>query len=162
MVQMLRVIAWSIIISFGILVLILNGFMFAGFQHYRAVSGSMSPTIKTSSMILVRAPSEEIHVGDVIIFNAADKELPVMHRVVEIQEDETGMRHLITKGDANDSVDSWDTTSDNVLGKVVLVISEVGYPLHFLFGTWTAKAIVSGILLSTLLILLWKREKKKE
>ena len=159
---MLRVIAWSAVISFGILVLILNGLMFAGFQHYKAVSGSMSPAIKTSSMILVRAPGEEIRVGDVIIFDAADEELPIMHRVVEIQEDETGTRRLITKGDANDSVDSWDTTSDNVLGKVVLVILGVGYPLHFLFGTWAVKAMVSGIILSMLLILLWKREKKEE
>ena len=63
-------------------------------------TGSMSPTIPTGSLALVREiPASEIQVGDVVTVDRAG-ELPVTHRVTSVSgAGET--RELTMRGDAN-------------------------------------------------------------
>ncbi|MBF4570148.1 signal peptidase I [Plantibacter sp. VKM Ac-2880] len=72
-------------------------------------TGSMSPTIPTGSLALVREiPASEIRVGDVVTVDRPGQ-LPVTHRVTSVTDGGTGApgtQHLITmQGDANLSED---------------------------------------------------------
>ena len=81
-------------------------------------TGSMSPTITSGSIALVREiPATEIKVGDVVTVDRSP-ELPVTHRVVEIVAREGDAVTFRMKGDANDTADPVDYTKTTV--RVVL------------------------------------------
>lgn len=68
-------------------------------------TGSMSPTIPTGSVAVVKQISaDEIEIGDVITVDRPG-ELPVTHRVVEIYPQGGGEALVQMKGDANPDVD---------------------------------------------------------
>jgi signal peptidase len=70
------------------------------------VSGSMEPAISTGDLLVdVRVPVSQLRVGDVVSARPDAGDLPVSHRIVEIQQDgDTAFLRL--KGDANASVDA--------------------------------------------------------
>ncbi len=69
-------------------------------------TGSMSPTIPTGSVAVVKEISaDEIRVGDVITVDREEGQLPVTHRVVEVFPQTPGEALVQMKGDANPNVD---------------------------------------------------------
>ena len=77
-------------------------------------TGSMSPTIPTGSLAIVRqVPASEVHVGDVTTVDR-DGELPVTHRVIAVEPADGGRYSLRLKGDANDSEDPAPYVVDHV------------------------------------------------
>ncbi|WP_375545811.1 signal peptidase I, partial [Dietzia cinnamea] len=69
-------------------------------------TGSMSPTIPTGSVAVVKQISaNEIEIGDVVTVDRGEGQLPVTHRVVEIYPQAPGEALLQMKGDANPDVD---------------------------------------------------------
>ena len=79
-------------------------------------SGSMWPLLHEGDMVFIKGgmQKEDVKVGDVIIWRAADNELGfVIHRVVEIRENE-----FVTKGDANFTEDP-PVTYDRIIGRAV-------------------------------------------
>lgn len=91
-------------------------------------SGSMKPAVKLGSIVVVK-PSKEYQKGDIISFtDPNDPKYSVTHRIFEIKEERTA---FITKGDANDAPDAKEVVKDNVLGKVILTIPFLGYPVAF-------------------------------
>lgn len=70
-------------------------------------TGSMSPTIPTGSLAVVRQiPASDIRVGDVTTVSRGEDQLPVTHRVVSTTPVGNGVYSIEMKGDANDSPDS--------------------------------------------------------
>ena len=68
-------------------------------------TGSMSPTIPTGSVAVVKEVSaDEIEIGDVLTVDR-EGQLPVTHRVVEIYPQGPGEALIRMKGDANPDVD---------------------------------------------------------
>lgn len=68
-------------------------------------TGSMSPTIPTGSVAVVKEISaEQIEIGDVVTVDRPG-ELPVTHRVVELYPQGGGEALIRMKGDANPDVD---------------------------------------------------------
>ena len=97
-----------------------------GNQLMVVLSGSMSPTFNTGSVVAVKPVRfENIKKGDIITFKDVDGRT-VTHRVLEKQIDK-----LITKGDANDAQDSSSVSSDRVVGKVNISVPYVGYFVEF-------------------------------
>lgn len=91
------------------------------------LSGSMSPTFDTGSIVAVKPVTfEEIKQGDIITFKDVD-ERTVTHRVLEINNGE-----LVTKGDANDGKDSTPVSKDRVVGKVQYWVPLIGYLVEFI------------------------------
>ena len=93
-----------------------------GYSSFRVLSGSMEPTIRTDSMILVKtvAPSQ-IHEGDIISFYSSDPALAGAvntHRVLSIERD-SGVYIFTTKGDANIIPDEYPTSGNDVIGVVI-------------------------------------------
>lgn len=69
-------------------------------------TGSMSPTIPTGSVAVVKEISaDEIRVGDVITVDREEGQLPVTHRVVDVHPQSPGEALVQMKGDANPNVD---------------------------------------------------------
>lgn len=68
-----------------------------GYQFYKVMSGSMSPTLKIGSVIISKKPenASSLKVGDIITFKQDGT--VVTHRIIEIVK-ENGIRYR-TKGD---------------------------------------------------------------
>lgn len=94
-----------------------------GIKPFVVLSGSMEEAILTGSVIYVNTniKAEDIKVGDVIAFNAGEKQ--VTHRVISINSDNT----FTTKGDANKFADINPVRFSNYMGKTVYSIPFLGY-----------------------------------
>lgn len=97
---------------------------------YTIVSGSMEPTIKVYDVVIdmiVENP-EDIKVGDVITFistSSISEGLLVTHRVQDIKI-VNGKYEFVTKGDFNGAADSDTAKFDNLVGKVIFRIPQLG------------------------------------
>lgn len=93
-----------------------------GYSLFRVVTPSMEPEIPVGSFIISKKVNiSEIQMGDVISFVSLESYMNgsvVTHRVVDIKKVE-GKTSLVTRGDANNSVDGYYVTEDNLVGKVV-------------------------------------------
>jgi signal peptidase len=82
-----------------------------GYQRYVIVSGSMTGTYDTGSIVFDKPqPVEDLRAGDVITYAppAGASPMPlVTHRIVAIRTAANGTRVFRTKGDANQSPDPW-------------------------------------------------------
>jgi len=88
------------------------------------ISGSMEPTIRTGSMVIV-IPQDEYQEGDIISFIDPDIGRNV-HRIVgEVSRD--GVEYFITKGDAARMADRTAVPLDKIEGKIVLIFPYLGY-----------------------------------
>lgn len=91
------------------------------------LSGSMSPTFDTGSIVAIKPISfSDIQKGDIITFKNTDG-LIVTHRVQEITGNE-----LVTKGDANNAKDNETVTADRVMGRVQYSVPLAGYAIDFI------------------------------
>ncbi len=91
------------------------------------VSGSMSPKINTGDLVIVkRVHPDQVQPGEVIQFK--HKDIIIIHRVIDILEDENGQRFFVTKGDANRRPDREPVFAEQVLGKVKAVLPGAGWP----------------------------------
>lgn len=90
-----------------------------GADYTLSISGrSMNPVLLFGDTVLIRSDIGDIRIGDIISFKA--NSMIITHRVVKIQEGSTLI--FQTKGDANNVLDPWDITADQVLGKVIRII----------------------------------------
>lgn len=102
------------------------------FNHrvYIVDSGSMSPTIKVDSMIIVKeSEPNEIIKGDVITYYGHSKDSRVTHRVMDI---ENNGEFFTTKGDANEVNDPMPLEGKQLIGKVVFKVPIIGKVFRYL------------------------------
>lgn len=148
------------------------------FSAYIIISPSMVPTIKVEdAIVIMRKEPEELKKGDIITFLSSDPRysgLTITHRIVGVEQSESGSFFYRTKGDNNNSEDSALVSSDNVFGKVILKIPKIGYIQYVLtqaYG-WVLLVVVPclGIVIFDILKLIKsirksfvpKRSKKQE
>ena len=98
-----------------------------GWQPYVIITGSMEPGINAGDVVLVSPdPDPATLVGRVISFeDPATSDHTLTHRVVSINPDGT----LVTKGDANPTVDSVPVPAEAVTGLGRLLVQFVGLPI---------------------------------
>lgn len=94
------------------------------FKPAIVVSGSMEPTIRTGSFMLIDKKDKDIEIGDIIAF--INNDMQVSHRVVELTND-----GYVTKGDNNENVDFCPVSPDKVTGTVFFTIPKLGYVLDW-------------------------------
>lgn len=129
---------------------------------YTVQSGSMEPSIDKGALIIIRA-LESYQVGDVInVSESSNSGVSVTHRIVGIENIENQV-HYITKGDANQDVDSEKRREEDVLGKVIFDVPFIGYLIDFIK---TREGLIVFILIPSVLIILHEmrnigREAKK-
>ena len=121
-----------IIYTFITIALFVIVMLTSGLFTYQALtigSGSMSPKIEKGDIVILKKVKKSelktINKGDVLVYNHDDK--IIVHRVVEILN-ANGQTSFITKGDNNDTKDSWVIKEDEVIGTVKLKIKYLGMP----------------------------------
>ena len=132
---------------------------------YVVASGSMVPELLVYDVLIVQGhePFEDIEVGDIIVFDRpSDHDRVIVHRVASIIDDDP--KTLRTKGDANPaSIPGTDfpITEEEYIGKVVFVVSQVGYVTQVLKPptNYILIAIVIGIMIAKQMV---KKKKEKE
>ncbi len=130
-----------------------------GYRYYTVLTGSMEPSYNIGDMIFVKVGSvDQINKGDVITFNPSqDSDAYLTHRVIEKIENYqgTGMTCFRTKGDANNSEDSFLIDSDRVIGVVKFGIPKLGYVVRFVQLRWYL--IIPIIIMIVVFLYLLKR-----
>lgn len=117
---------------------LLAGFVIGLFKYQpiAVISGSMSPTFNRGDAVVIKKLSNEeknnLEVGDVIQFVSGTKY--VVHRIVDVTNDDYGNKLFITKGDHNNTIDADKVHLENVKGKVTFVVPFIGYPSVWLSG----------------------------
>ena len=88
-----------------------------GYKILQVMFGSMSGEFETEDTIIIRQikNESEIKIGDIITFKVDENTL-VTHRVVEIVKNENDAEY-VTKGDANNSVDTQKVKFKDIEGK---------------------------------------------
>jgi len=102
---------------------------------YVIVSGSMEPTIKIRDAIIIkRYDDQELKVGDIITYRSEDPYfygIMITHRIIDVTYD-NGEKVYVTKGDHNNTRDRLPVKSNQIYGKVIMMIPKIGYIQTFL------------------------------
>lgn len=165
-----------VLVALSLLIIYMLVFMFKGVksnetptilnhQIYVVRSGSMSPTFKTGSLLIVNlVEKDEIKVNDIITYRRPTDSVATTHRVVNIIE-EDGERKFVTRGDANNVDDPVPVAEAHVVGTVSAAIPLLGYLIGFVRtkqGLLVVIIIPALIIILTQIIGLIKKENKKE
>lgn len=95
-----------------------------GCKNMAVLSGSMEPGIPVGSVVVARPlAGEGVQIGDVITYQL-DASTMVTHRIVELDLEN---RQVITKGDANDTVDAAPVSMQSIVGLMWFHIPFLGY-----------------------------------
>ncbi len=105
-----------------------------GYTYFDIITGSMVDTINIDDYVFVKI-TKDVKKDDIISFKYDG--VIVTHRIIEINDKE-----IITKGDANNTIDN-PITKDDVIGKVI----HVGHG----FGL-VSKTIMSPMVLVSLIV----------
>ena len=89
----------------------------------------MEPTVNVGDLVFV-IETNEINKDDIISFK--ENNSIVTHRVIDILEDENGEKQYKTKGDANQSEDVETVKLQDIEGKFIFKIGQVGNIILFL------------------------------
>ena len=109
----------------------------APFGLYTIISGSMEPNISVYDVVASVQVDDlsKIKVGDVITFISTwdmNYGMTVTHRIVAIKKGDNGDYAFTTKGDANEAIDGTYVTRENLIGKVMFKIPQLGRVQFFL------------------------------
>ena len=100
------------------------------FAFCNVLTGSMSPTINPGSLIVIKEMDDnQAKVDDIVTFVGENTNSVVTHRIVEINNDG---EYYITKGDANDAVDSFFVNDEMIVGKVIFIAPYIGKIIMFI------------------------------
>jgi signal peptidase I len=121
-----------------------------GFRSLTIMSGSMVPTLGVGDVVMERqiAPLD-LRVGDIVTFrDPTDQKTLITHRVRGFKVHD-GTVDVVTKGDANNTVEKWSIPVSGHLGLVVLHLPKVGYALVWASGRTGRIALIAipGVLL---------------
>jgi len=115
---------WTAIVLIG-LVAVWSSVGLLGFTPTIIGSGSMQPALNPGDItIIISTPPSTIEVGDIIQYRTADA--PITHRVIDKYE-AGGSLWFITQGDDNNAPDPNPVGQDQVIGKVVFTIPQLGW-----------------------------------
>jgi len=65
------------------------------------LSGSMEPAFQRGDLLFLYQSEAPFRVGDVVVYKIDGREIPIVHRVLEIHEKASGEVDMLTKGDNN-------------------------------------------------------------
>ena len=105
----------------------------SGLFNYQMIaigSGSMVPAYyRGDAIIYKKSDPETVEVGDILVFKKDN--VVITHRITKIYDGEDS-RIIKTKGDANESEDSFIVYDNEILGVVKCRVKYIGYPTLWL------------------------------
>lgn len=126
--KILEYFVYLIVIIFALLALS-SKFSIGGIKLLVVKSGSMEPSIKTGSIIIVKN-LKNYNISDIITFKNTSSNATNTHRIINIKCIETNCKFK-TKGDANIKADSDLVRQENIIGKSLIAIPYLGYLSQF-------------------------------
>jgi signal peptidase I len=125
-------VAWAAIGALAVALAAVTAPYALGGRSYTVMSGSMEPRIHTGDVVGEEKISPlQMRGGDIVTFQ--DPDVPgrmITHRVRSTREHD-GIVSVITKGDANNTVERWTVPVDGHVGRVQYRVAHVGYALVF-------------------------------
>ena len=115
---------------------------FCGYTIFQVITGSMADTIQIKDIVIVKL-TQDVEVNDIITYRRGEDF--VTHRVIKIEDNK-----ITTKGDANNSEDN-PITKDEVVGKVVFIISNVAVWMNVFRTPEVLLAIIFTIIMIKIL-----------
>ena len=159
----------------GFFVVLIVGVTLAGYGIFMVAMGTTSPLVVVTSesmsptlerghlLILQRQAPEDIHVGDIIVYNADwHTQAPVVHRIIQI-ENVTGELRYYTQGDNTNNPDPFYRTYDDIVGVAIVSVPWIGNVTLFLQTPGVLPVVI--FLLIVLMIIpefLPKKDEEKE
>ncbi|MGI5841642.1 MAG: signal peptidase I [Patescibacteria group bacterium] len=119
-----------LIFSLGLFFLFATSSLPFGLKIYSVRSGSMEPSLPRGSLIVV-APQSGYGQGDIITFKSGAPSKTTTHRIFRTHSTQ-GELFFITKGDANDNVDSSMVGKSDIVGKLRFSLPLAGYLISFI------------------------------
>ena len=164
-----------LLIGFGLVVCVYLGDLLIKdksplFSTYVIVTPSMVPTIEIDDGIVVkRVDNDKYKIGDIITFNSHDSSyegLAVTHRIVEKQRLDEKTSVYTTKGDNNKIIDPASVKTNDIYGKVLFKVPQVGkiqeyfsHPANYLMCL-LVPAVIFIMYNMTKIFVLMKKKKK--
>ena len=151
----------AIILIYNIILIIvssINGknFNILGYKAYVINTNSMEPTIKVGDIVIIKkVKSENLNEGDVITFSNQGE--VITHRITQIETIGADTRY-ITKGDNNNTEDTFKIRYNDIIGEEILTIPRLGKTVQIL----DSKIIILIIILIILIFILVKIQKNEK
>lgn len=127
-----------------------------GYSSFFIETGSMEAVMPAGTLVFTKENPQGIYkVGEDISFFASNVNGKVVtHRIVEVGEDEDGYRFYVTKGTNNPDNDIDPVYAQNIIGKVVYKVPEVGIYVDYIKENLVVSVvfIVSSALIISFLI----------
>jgi len=135
-----------------VLLAVLGGAML-GLQAAVVRSGSMTPTIAQGSVVVSESvPVSSLRPGDVVTRPAEGAAEPVTHRLVSATRQ--GDTYLMqTRGDANESGETWTVPADSTLPRIRWVVPSIGDGIALLrshLAVVLGLVVIGGLLIAAL------------
>lgn len=156
--------AMNLLVAFFLLAMVVIGVgpLFFGFRPFVVLSGSMEPTIPTGSIAITRpVPSDQLQIGDVIALAPKETALPILHRIVQI-ENRKGTLYYTTRGDANNENDAefaLPATALQLVGAIPLVgyvVYAAAQPLGTVLLVWLPLLALVTLWLKDRVVQVWR------
>jgi len=128
-IKLYKNLSTALVLLAVIFAFLIAGVRIFGIQVFGVLTGSMEPSYPIGSLIYVKdAKPSELHVNDVITFSISPNVIAT-HRIVELVPDENNpsIIRYRTKGDANNNADASLVSANNIIGKAIYVIPNLGY-----------------------------------
>ena len=108
-----------------------------GYRTFAVLSGSMEPAISGGDAVVDESiPPGAARVGDVVTFKDPSREGQlVTHRVRSVRRRGETVA-LITKGDANNAVERWNSDADGSIGRVRYRLTGAGRVVALVHGPY--------------------------
>ncbi len=123
------------------------------FGLYTIISPSMTPNIKVYDVVFVKkVNTDDLKVDDVITFYSTNSffgSTPITHRIIEIVDvPDVGTMYRV-KGDANEVADDEKVYPNNVIGKVMFKIPQLGRLQYFLASRtgWLVAILIPALVI---------------
>ena len=138
-------VCWALIGAVAAALLSVTAPYVLGGRSYTVMSGSMEPRIHTGDVVgEERIAPADMRSGDIVTFQDPEKAgRMITHRVRSVRA-QAGIYSVVTKGDANNTVERWTIPASGQLGRVRYRVAHIGHLLVFTRGP-------SGILMLVVL-----------
>lgn len=117
-------IVFFFVIGFMFFTFLSARFSVFGLRSFSMATGSMEPKIRVGSVVFTRQFSD-YKIGNILTFNRGD--ISVTHRIVGFKNG-----GFVTKGDANEFVDSQIVAKSSIIGQDILIVPYLGEFVAFL------------------------------
>lgn len=103
-----------------------------GYSPYFIETFSMDSVMPAGSLVIAKQQEGGMYqIGDDISFYDISKDGKIVtHRIVDVEEDVAG-KFYVTKGVDNEKADDQNVYEGNVIGKIVMIIPEVGIYISY-------------------------------